>query len=91
MKPFDLVILDEPTAAMDMEATVLAETLLKDYCRETGCAVLFVTHSLSQARRLADTAMFLQKGCLLETGSAATVLAAPRQPETQRFLQFYGI
>jgi len=91
MKAFDVVILDEPTAAMDMETTALTEALMMEYCQETGCAMLLVTHSLQQARRLADEAMFLKKGRLVEFGAKDTVLYTPEKQETKAFLQFYGI
>lgn len=90
MKSYDLVLLDEPSAAMDMETTALAEELILRYTRQTGCALLLVTHSLQQARRVADEALFLHKGSLVETGPAAQVLYHPEKPETQQFLRFYG-
>ena len=90
MKQFDLLILDEPTAAMDMETTGLAEQLILDYVKETGCALVLVTHSLQQARRVADEVLFFHKGALLESGPAAQVLFSPKNPETTRFLEFYG-
>ena len=90
MRPHQLLILDEPTAAMDMEATALAEGLMRDACRETGCALLLVTHSLQQARRAADDARFLDRGRLVEKGQARQVLFRPDRPETKSFLDFYG-
>lgn len=90
MKSFDLLILDEPTAAMDMETTSLAENLLMEYCRETGCVLLLVTHSLQQARRVADEVLFYYKGKLVETGKKETVLYCPEQEQTKKFLEFYG-
>ena len=90
MGRFDLVILDEPTAAMDMESSTLAEGLILDYCRETGCALVLVTHSLQQARRVADEALFFCAGQLLEQGEKEKLLYAPEQEETRRFLDFYA-
>ena len=90
MGRFDLVILDEPTAAMDMESSTLAEGLILDYCRETGCALVLVTHSLQQARRVADEALFFCAGQLLEQGSKEKLLYTPEREETRRFLDFYA-
>ena len=90
MGRFDLVILDEPTAAMDMESSTLAEGLILDYCRETGCALVLVTHSLQQARRVADEALFFCAGQLLEQGEKEKLLYTPEQEETRRFLDFYA-
>lgn len=91
MKSYDLVILDEPTAAMDMETTILSEQLIAEYVRETGCAMILVTHSLQQARRIADEVLYFHKGKLLETGSKETVLYNPIKAETKQFLDFYGV
>ena len=91
MNRYDLVILDEPTAAMDMETTLLSEVKIGEYVRETGCALILVTHSLQQARRLADEVLYFHKGNLLEFGPKEQVLFTPEQPETRQFLEFYGI
>ena len=91
MKKYDLVLLDEPTAAMDMETTLLSEEQIAGYVRQTGCALILVTHSLQQARRLADRVLYLHKGQLLEQGPKEQVLDAPAREETRQFLEFYGI
>lgn len=90
MKRYDMVILDEPTAAMDMETTSAAEDLILKYAKDTGCILILVTHSLQQARRVADEAIYFHKGELLESGAAAKLLYQPTQPETRQFLEFYG-
>lgn len=91
MKQYDAVLLDEPTAAMDMETTLLSEKLIAQYVRETGCALILVTHSLQQARRIADEVLYFHKGKLLESGPKAQVLYAPQTAETRQFLEFYGV
>lgn len=91
MKRFDLVILDEPTAAMDMETTLLSEGCIRQYVQETGCALILVTHSLQQARRLADSVVCFHKGKLAEFGDAEPVLEHPCTEEARAFLEFYGI
>ena len=90
VRSFDLVILDEPTAAMDMESTLLAEKVIADYVRRTGCTLILVTHSLQQARRLADEVLYFHKGRLLEQGPREQVLYQPKMTETRSFLEFYG-
>ena len=91
MKHYELVLLDEPTAAMDMETTLLSEALIRQYVENSGCALILVTHSLQQARRLADQVWYFHKGKLLEAGSAEAVLEQPKEPQTRQFLEFYGI
>ena len=90
MKAYNAVILDEPTAAMDMETTAAAEKLILEYTRQTGCVLILVTHSLQQARRTADEILFFHKGRLLESGPREQVLDDPKEPETRQFLDFYG-
>ncbi len=91
MRKYDLVVLDEPTAAMDMEATSLAETMILDYVRETACTLILITHSLQQARRIADVILYFHKGELVEYGRKETVLSTPKDDRTKRFLDFYGM
>lgn len=90
MRSFDLVILDEPTAAMDMESTILSEQLIQDYVSETNCILILVTHSLSQAKRMADEIWYFHKGSLLEHGPKELILEQPAHIQTQQFLEFYG-
>lgn len=90
MNRYDMVILDEPTAAMDMESTSAAEELILKYVRETDCILILVTHSLQQARRVADEAIYFHKGRLLENGPTEYVLYHPALAETRKFLEFYG-
>ena len=91
MKSYDMVLLDEPTAAMDMETTLLSEKLIVDYVKTTGCALVLVTHSLQQARRIADQVWYFHKGALLESGSKEQVLEAPEKADTRQFLEYYGV
>ncbi len=91
MRKYTLTILDEPTAAMDMETTLLSEKLILEYVRETGCTLILVTHSLQQARRVADEVWYFHQGKLLEWGPTAQVLSQPNREETKQFLEFYGV
>jgi len=85
MRDFDLLILDEPAAAMDMESAMLAEKAISEYRSRTGCTVLLITHSLHQARRLADRVLYFEKGNLVEQGP---VIATMDQPQTESFRAF---
>ena len=91
MRFYELVLLDEPTAAMDMETTLLSEKLIRHYVENSGCALILVTHSLQQARRLADEVWYFHKGKLLEAGPKEQVLQQPKVAETKQFLEFYGV
>lgn len=91
MRDYELLILDEPTAAMDMESVFLAEQLLVQYKARTGCTLLLITHSLRQAERLADDAMFFDHGKLIESGRVADMIKHPVSSQTKQFIELYGI
>ena len=91
MRRYELLILDEPTTAMDMESTLAAEKLMREICREQDCALVLITHSISQARRIADRVIVLHQGALIEQGDSAEVLGEPKREQTKRFLEFYGV
>lgn len=91
MRHYALLILDEPTAAMDMESTLAAEGCIRAYCAETGCGVLLITHSISQARRLADQILVFHEGTCVEQGDTECVLSSPKEEQTRRFLEFFGV
>lgn len=89
MRSYDLVLLDEPTAAMDLESTAAAEALICDYAKETGSAVVIITHSLAQAGRIADELLFLCSGKVTESGAVQSLLQHPNTAELKQFLAFY--
>lgn len=89
MHRYDLLILDEPTAAMDMQSILLTEQILTKTVRE-GCTILMITHSIQQASRIADEVLFLKEGKLIEHGPVSQILHAPQQPETAAFLDFFA-
>ena len=91
MCPTYIMVFDEPTAAMDVQSTLLAEELIKRHQQESGCRVLLVTHSLKQAMRMAEHVGFLHQGRLVEFGPAAQVLTEPREALTREFLDFYSL
>ncbi len=82
-----LLVLDEPTTGLD--ATVEAEILdLVDALRrEHDTAVLMISHNLPMVGRCCDRVAVLYAGSLVEEGSAADVLEAPRHPYTTRLLE----
>ena len=86
----DLLLLDEPTAAMDIESTLLSEELILDYKNKRPATVIVVTHSVSQARRISDEVIFMKDGRIVEHGSASRVLNTPSHSETRDFLEFFS-
>ena len=90
MREYELLILDEPGSAMDIEATLLSEKLITDYRDRTGCAVLIVTHSLAQAQRMSDEVIFLSGGVIAEQGSPEAIIGSPQNEKTREFIEFYS-
>ena len=84
------LVLDEPTAALDIPSTLAAERLMRDCCTEENVGIVVVTHSVSQARRLADRAIFMDGGRIIEEGPAADILSHPTTPELSEFLAVLG-
>ena len=90
MSDYELLVLDEPTAAMDVNAVEKAEKILKNYFARVRPAVVIITHSPAQARRLADEVIFLDGGRVEERGNAESVLSEPRSDKFRKFLSLNG-
>jgi len=91
MERYDMVIFDEPCASMDMKSTILSEKIIKDHCLKNDCVVMLITHSLSQAKRIADEVIFINEGRIVEKGEAKNMLTCPEKEETMEFIKFYGV
>jgi peptide/nickel transport system ATP-binding protein len=78
----DLIICDEPTTALDVtiQGQILYE--MQKLCRESGTALIWITHDLSVVAGLADTVSVMYAGRIVESGTAAAVLESPRHPYT---------
>lgn len=78
----DLIIADEPTTALDV--TVQAQILyeIRKLCKETGTALIWVTHDLSLVSGLADKIAVMYAGRIVEAGSVKDIISGPRHPYT---------
>jgi peptide/nickel transport system ATP-binding protein len=78
----DLIIADEPTTALDVtiQAQILYE--VERLCRETGTALLWITHDLGVVARIADRVCVMCAGRIVEDGPVANVLEHPSHPYT---------
>ena len=81
----EVTILDEPTAAMDIESTFKAEMLLKDMAKNKR-TVIVVTHDVYQASRIADYVLFMDKGKVVEMGLKNDVLDNPKSTLLKQIL-----
>ncbi|KGM30163.1 peptide ABC transporter permease, partial [Inquilinus limosus MP06] len=81
-----LLIADEPTTALDVTVQAQILDLLAELQRETGTAMIFITHSLGVVAEIADRVTVMYAGQVVEQGDAAAVFAAPLHPYTRALL-----
>jgi oligopeptide/dipeptide ABC transporter ATP-binding protein len=79
----DLLILDEPTAALDVSVQVVILKLLQRLKQELGMSYLFVSHDLSVVKLLCDRVLVMYLGKIVESGPAVQVFEHPLHPYTQ--------
>ena len=82
----DLLIADEPTTALDVTIQAQILELLRALQRETGMAILFITHDLGVIAELCSRVVVMYAGRIAEQGSARALFAHPRHPYTQGLL-----
>ncbi|MFV2179026.1 ABC transporter ATP-binding protein [Actinomadura sp. LOL_016] len=82
----DLVVCDEPVAALDVSIRAQVINLLRELQRERGVAYVFVSHDLSLVRLIADRIAVMYQGEVVEEADTATLFADPRHPYTRTLL-----
>jgi len=78
----DLLVMDEPTTGLDVTTEAVILDLVNDLRRDLGIAVLFISHNMGVVAQVCDRVGVLYAGQLVEEGSTAQVLRAPRHPYT---------
>jgi len=81
-----LLLLDEPTASLDPYNITIFERVVQTFHREKQTTILMVTHNLPQARRLAQTCLFVFQGEIVETAETDTFFNRPASPMLQDFV-----
>lgn len=80
------LVLDEPSAALDVSVQAVVLNLLADLRAELGLSYLFVSHDLTVVRLLCDRVMVMRAGKLIEQGPANEVMSTPKDPYTAALL-----
>jgi oligopeptide/dipeptide ABC transporter ATP-binding protein len=81
-----IVILDEPTAGLDLSVQATVLSLFDLLRRELGLTYLFVSHDLSVVKRMCNRVAIMYLGRLVEEGPAEAIFASPRHPYTRALL-----
>jgi ABC-type glutathione transport system ATPase component len=82
-----LLLLDEPTTALDPKTRVVIIDLLKSLQEEFGFKILFVTHDIHSASQLCESICVIQAGCIEEMGIMGSVLENPQHEYTKRLIE----
>jgi peptide/nickel transport system ATP-binding protein len=82
----ELVILDEPTAALDVSVQAVVLNLLQDLKAQLGMSYLFVSHDLNVVRLLCERVIVMRAGEIVEQGLSDDVLGAPKSDYTRELL-----
>jgi len=82
-----ILLVDEPTADLDPGRGARVEQVLLDVARQRRVGIVWTTHNLFQARRVADRVLFVCDGQAIESGPTEHFFCSPQQPLTRRFLR----
>jgi peptide/nickel transport system ATP-binding protein len=82
----ELLIADEPTTALDVTIQAQILALLLELKRDSGMAMVLITHDFGAVAGIADRVAVMQSGRIVELGSAAAVLKAPQHEYTRALL-----
>ncbi|WP_406332740.1 dipeptide ABC transporter ATP-binding protein [Streptomyces sp. NBC_00203] len=82
----DIILADEPTTALDVTIQAQVLDVLRTAQRETGAALLLVSHDLGVIAGMADRVAVMHEGRVVEAGTAVQVFGRPQEPYTQKLL-----
>ena len=82
----DLLVLDEPTTALDVTTQIEVLSAFKEIIREHGTAAIYVTHDLSVVAQIADRIVVMFDGGIMERGATEEIIARPRHAYTRTLM-----
>lgn len=80
----ELLVCDEATSALDVSVQAQVLRLLKSIQDETGITYVFISHNLGVVQEISDSVMVMRRGKLVEHGTTASVLTAPKEDYTRK-------
>ena len=81
-----LMVLDEPTTALDTTTEMQVLGLVRDLQRRTGMALVYITHDLTLTRYLCEQVLVMHGGVVMERGPVEGIFSAPQDPYTRRLI-----
>jgi ABC-type sulfate/molybdate transport systems ATPase subunit len=85
-----VLLLDEPTGAVDVEGTEIVENALREYTEKNGCTLITATHSPLQAKRLSERVIMLQDGRIAEDCTPEEFFLAPKTDFGKKFVSMWS-
>lgn len=82
----EIILLDEPCSALDIKNTAHIEKMLLELKNEY--TIIIVTHNLAQAKRIADSVIFIEDGMVVETGTPDEIFNNPVDPRTKEYITY---
>lgn len=82
-----LLLVDEPTTALDVTIQAQILNLLRDLQSSLGMAMLFITHDLGVIAQVADSVLVMQDGKIVEQGAVESIYQSPKHPYTKMLLE----
>lgn len=86
---YKILLLDEPTASLDINSTLKAEENVKEYFSSRPATIFIATHSLRQAKALADYVIYLENGHIEEITETEEFFRNPYSEKARLFLSFH--
>ncbi|ASJ11753.1 ABC transporter ATP-binding protein [Thermococcus thioreducens] len=81
-----LLLMDEPTANLDPTNSAIIEDIVKEITKKNGTTIVFSTHNMFQAKRLADRVAHMYAGRIVEVGKTRDIFENPENELTRKFI-----